>query len=119
MTIEAKVVAAKTVKVSVSIDNFHRYEFTVEVPFEVRNDAQAFSLTGTNLARKQFKLGHMGLATMELLVELGHATSYFATKDEGHFWVLESSSRRNKWKSEAPTLPEASVILEETSSKAK
>jgi hypothetical protein len=109
MTTKAKTIAPKMVNVSVNIDNSHRFDFTVEIPPAVENDYQALSLTGTSSVGKKFKLDYLGIATMELLVGLGHATSWDASEEEGHYWTLDSSRTKKcwgtkKWRSEAPTL---------------
>jgi hypothetical protein len=119
MTINAKIIASKTVNISVNVDNSHRYEFTVEIPFRVDNDRRAISLTGTNSAGKKFKLGRLGIATMQLLLELGHAVAWETREEEGHCWTLRSPSRSNKWRSEPPTLPDMSATLQDSSPRAK
>ena len=119
MTTNVKNIASTKVNISVNIDNSHQYEFTVEIPLRVENDRQAVSLTGTNTAGKKFKLGHMGIATMQLLLELGHAVSWETREEEGHCWTLQFPSKSNKWRSQPPTLPDVSPTLQKAYPRAK
>jgi hypothetical protein len=78
-----------TVSVSLNFNNAYRYEFTVTVPLEVSGNRACFRLTGTNSARKNFRLGRLGLGTMELLGAIGHARGKENwTGDDGAYWLL-------------------------------
>lgn len=102
MFIKGNKMASKTVGVSLNFDNTYRYEFTVKVPFEVPNDQACFRLTGANLIGQKFRLGRLGLATMELLGGLGHACAKENRTDEdGPYWLLRPAPESSRARSRA------------------
>jgi hypothetical protein len=64
----------RTITLSLNFNNENEYRFTFDIRRRKITWDQAEELTGKNCFREKFKLGSVGPAVMELLVELGHAT---------------------------------------------
>src|SRR5689334_5706206 len=63
-----------TISLSLNFNNENEYRFAFDIPGRKITWRQAEELIGKNCFGKKFKLGSVGPAVMELLVELGHAT---------------------------------------------
>lgn len=64
----------RTISLSLNFNNENEYRFTFDIRSGKITWNQAEELIGKNCFREKFKLGSVGRAVMELLVELGHAT---------------------------------------------
>jgi len=74
MTMNKQSKRTRTISVSLNFNNENEYRFAFDIRGHKITWDQAEELIGINCFREKFKLGSVGPAVMELLVELGHAT---------------------------------------------
>src|SRR4051794_34419970 len=98
MTTQNDNVSTKTVGVTLHFGDTLRYEYTVKIPTEIMQHEEVLALTATNIQGKESKVGELGIATMWLLYNLGHARAFEKGKyDKGYGWKLAPTSNRRKW----------------------
>ena len=101
MSIDNKDASTKTVGVTVHFGDTYRYEYTVKIPTEIMQHEEVLALCATNAEGKESKLGDLGIATMWLLYNLGHARALESRKeDPGYGWMLVPTSKRRKWRAD-------------------